>query len=256
MSTHNTEILLKQISKDIKDIKTQNEKFVTEISELKEELKSFKQNSDSQINNLIKENKNLQEENKILKTKLEVIEKRTKKFNVILYGIKEEPNQSIEETVVANIIQNKLQIDCSEKDIRDIYRVGKSINNKTRPIVVETVRSDFKNEILAKSSKLKGTGISISLDYTSDEYRRRTFLVKYMKEARQKGQQAYLKGRKLVLDGDEFFYEDLQKLENIRSQTEETEDNVFKEEPNRRVHLHLNEEKSSAKVLRSNSRKN
>lgn len=54
------------------------------------------------------------------------------------------------------------------------------------------------------TNKLKGTNIWINNDYSKKVQEERTKLVKHVKEARGKGERAFLKYNKLVINGKEY----------------------------------------------------
>jgi len=111
---------------------------------------------------------------------------------------------------------NKLQIKIEKgKDITEIRRIGKEGRNNKRPILLELRTWNQKMEILRRKNKLKGTEIYINEDFPKEVLDQRRELVKYMKAARERGQNANLAYNKLKVDGSIYTLDQLTEEENI-----------------------------------------
>lgn len=73
------------------------------------------------------------------------------------------------------------------------HRTGKPRGDKPRPIVVKFLRFKDKSDILQKTKSLKGTDIYINEDYTDAVRRKRQELMPKLREARQRGDTAFLR---------------------------------------------------------------
>lgn len=127
---------------------------------LLEEIKSLKDESSNKVQVLENKYIDLKADNEYLKKKLIVIERRLKKYNLVFYGIRENDNKTLISDVL-KIINEKLNIKCASQDLRDIYRIGKNLNDKPRPVIIEVVNYKLKIYVLINSKKLKGTSIYI-----------------------------------------------------------------------------------------------
>lgn len=209
--------ILKQIKQDISAIKTQNVVISQQVNEVKEELKIYKQEIGNEINKLKNENKQLKNEITTLKSRIQTTEKKTKKFNIVIYGIKEKNNEDILKDIVATF-RHKLELTFETQEIRDAYRIGKANGTTIRPVVVEFTTNKCKSKVLENTNKLKGSGIVISCDYTVEDYNKQKYLVSLLKTERQKGHTAKIKGKGLVINGTYFTYEGLKEREGEQSE--------------------------------------
>ena len=100
----------------------------------------------------------------------------SRKFNVVVYGIKEKPNGSlkhtrlIQDTDDVSEVFKKLDSSISAQSIRDCTRLGKYTDNKCRPVLVKLSRSFEVSSLLSQCKKLKDTpGVSIKPDMSPDK---------------------------------------------------------------------------------------
>ncbi|CAH1104554.1 unnamed protein product [Psylliodes chrysocephalus] len=134
-------------------------------------------------------------------------ERRSKKYNLIIYNL---AGKNILETVI-ELFNQKLVVSCVENDIRDAYRLNSGDTpDKPKPIIIEFTNSRIKSKILSHAKNLKGTGIYISLDYTSEDYQKKKLLFHHQKLARQQGRTASIRGNSLIIDGTPYDVEELQ----------------------------------------------
>lgn len=202
-------------------------------NEIKEEIKDLKNKSNIEIENLKTKNTELETEIQLLKSKLQTLEKKQKKFNIIIYGLEETTTQVNKEVI--RIINVLLKLKCDIGSFRDIHRIGSKDEVKNRPVLIETVNYQLKTDIL-KSAKsehkiLKEKGIYFSQDYTSKDYEQRKFLYAQFKLAKEKNYDARIKNNILIVNGDEYSYEqliknsplDTENLKNFKQNKEKDE---------------------------------
>ncbi|KAJ8945903.1 hypothetical protein NQ314_009012 [Rhamnusium bicolor] len=161
--------------------------------------------SNDEIFALLKEvsaqNSNIVQQNNEIKNDIEGIENETYKD-------------------VLSLINNKFKIACTEKDIRDAYRIGKKDKEAIRPLVVELLSYNLKSQILCNAKdSLKNSGIYITQDHTQEDYQKRKFLYGQLKIAREKGCSAKIKNNILVVNDKNYKYEDLIKETNTEEIT-------------------------------------
>lgn len=194
--------------------KKQNDDIKQELSDLRNVLSREIQQSEHKI-------KKLADENHSLKQKVLYLERKNKKFNLVVYGLKEN-----DEDLIQNILQllnNTLKIKCDQKDIRDIYYFGKNVTEKPRPICIELLYYNLKIEILKKGYLLKGSGIFIDNDYPKEDYDKRKFLKSQVKLAKEKKYTAKIKNNTLIINGDIYTYEELKaKSEDTREEFDQS----------------------------------
>lgn len=170
------ETLLKKYSESVcKDIKN-------ELDEVKADFMIYR--------NKVEE---LEEENRELKKTIAQIDRKTRRNNLILHGIRADEREL--EEVAVQTFRECLEVDILGDHITDICRLGRS---ESSPILVEIKNNKLRRNIFRNAGKLKNTGISISPDYTVEERRNRKLLVEQMKRARERGEDIYIRGNKLV----------------------------------------------------------
>ncbi|KAG5866764.1 hypothetical protein JTB14_031273 [Gonioctena quinquepunctata] len=146
----------------------------------------------------------LENENSLLKKRVPDLERRGKKYNLIVYGVEETSENPSEELL--EIVKDVLKINSSIHNYRDIFRVGKPSTEKTRPIVAEVLCYDLKSQILNAANLLKDDlrklGVIFSEDYAKEEYIRRKFSYNQLKLAKSTYPEARLKNDQLYLNNE------------------------------------------------------
>lgn len=217
--------MFKQISNDVTAIRVQNQQISAQVSEIKQELINYKLEVKGELEVLKETIKHITEEYTELKKRAENIERKLKKNNLIIYGLKENQQEDILEKV-GDLFRTKLSVEINTDVIRDSYRIGNFDDTKTRAILVEFLNNKTKSEVLLNAFRLKGSGIAISPDLTQTDYLRRKFLLSQVKIEKANGHTAKIKGKCLILDDVSYSYEDLIKKQQQQSittqQTEET----------------------------------
>ena len=182
-------------------------------NELKQEIQSVKNDFSQQLTKITKESLSLREENTVLREKVTVLERKNKKYNLIVNGLEESESEVNDIQGFLDIINNKLQVDCRFADLRDIYRFGKKQAEKHRPLFVELISYKLKIEILNKAKELKGTRIFISHDYTPEDYEQQKVLRKNLAIAKANNCQAFIKKNTLFINGKPFTVDSLKTLQ-------------------------------------------
>lgn len=132
---------------------------------------------------------NLIEENAALKIKLDSIEQYSRRSNIRIMGLPEEPKEDIHE-LVKNFLKQKLSIDPEPGAIDRTHRIGVVRTGSSRQVIVKFVSYQHKRMAIQRRKLLKGTGISISEDLTKER-------LSLFKSA----QSRYGKGNVWTLDG-------------------------------------------------------
>ncbi|KAG5892875.1 hypothetical protein JTB14_032598 [Gonioctena quinquepunctata] len=96
--------LLEKLSQDMNEVKTQNKHLVQELK-----------------------TKNIK-----LAGKIQSVERRLKKYNLVIYGLKEGDTDLYEE--VLSLLLTKLDLDVKEMEIRDVFRLGRSTLQINAPL--------------------------------------------------------------------------------------------------------------------------
>nr|CAI5820568.1 unnamed protein product [Callosobruchus analis]CAI5830314.1 unnamed protein product [Callosobruchus analis]CAI5856516.1 unnamed protein product [Callosobruchus analis] len=192
----------------------------TEIEQLNKNVSQIK----IEIEKVNLKYKDIAEENITLKNKLQNLEQKLKKYNIVIYGVTETEETAVSQTV--NFINNQLKVKVGEEKIRDAYRIGRKQEGqlKVRPLVVEFLNYSTKQSVIISAKKLpRGCGFYITNDYTQEEYNKRKVLYTHLRKAREAHNSAYIKNNILYVNGGQYSYDDLE------NDTTEENDAIFGE---------------------------
>ena len=103
---------------------------------------------------------------------------------------------------VLDLIENELEISNAKVEIKlhRAHRVGRFNPTKIRPIVAKFAYYPDREKVRRNANKLQGKPQGISQQFPKEIMDRRKKLVPIMKEAREKGQDAYISVDKLYID--------------------------------------------------------
>lgn len=185
---------LEYTQKDVDDVqnKLKNVSNVeSEISSVKKELKSVS-NVEAEISSMKKEIEDNQD-------KLDYLENQSRRSNVRISGIDEQPNESWDDTEVkVKEVLEKMDIPSEDVDIERAHRTGRP-NQRARQIVVKFLRYKDRENVLKSGKKLKGTGIYVNEDLSSRVIKRRYEQQDKLMEARRAGKIAYFNVDRLIV---------------------------------------------------------
>ena len=126
-----------------------------------------------------------------LSDRVEQQEIRSRRDNILLYGVAEEDgrSESYEDSVqkVLQTVNDVLTAPLQQADIVRAHRIGKRAAGKTRPLIACMARSSDKLAILQKRAELRSKNIGVSCDLTMKQREE-------LNQARQEGFFAYFKG--------------------------------------------------------------
>lgn len=199
---------LKAIAKDIQDIK--NEKVTTNdrLSAIEQKLESFStlQTTVSACQEKITE---LEANIKTISKKLDDLENRSRRANLIIYGIEEKDteNSEILERVVSDEIFGKL-LNTPISGIERIHRLGKKTDQKIRPVILKLLDCRDKTRVLKNCFKLKGTTFSISEDFSRPVQQIRKKLWESTKINRDKNDKVFLTFDKVRVNGQLYAWDE------------------------------------------------
>lgn len=161
----------------------------------------------------------LQRYSGFLENKLDDLENRSRRQNLVIHGLEEDENENWETTreKVKKLLQTRLEIQIEDNIIQRAHRTGKKIPGKSRPIVCKFLCDIKKEETLRASKKLRGSSLFISQDYPYTVRNERRKLQNYMHEARVNGKYAYLSFRYLFIDGRKYSLYDIESDSSVLS---------------------------------------
>ncbi|KAH7980702.1 hypothetical protein HPB49_018384 [Dermacentor silvarum] len=147
----------------------------------------------------------LQSEVVKLVLKVDDLENRSRRENLIVYGIKEsvaENQQSLEQVVSKSILADTLKD--PNVAIERIHRIGRPMEGRCQPVIYKLVAGRDKPNILKNCKKLKGTAYSISEDFSQRIQLIRKKLWAAAAEHRKKGDKVMLSFDKIKINGKLF----------------------------------------------------
>lgn len=168
---------------------------------------SVNQTLENKLKPIIEENQALKEEIGTLKSRVQTLEKETRKSNVILHGIPEkEGNRDELLKIVLDTLNNmSKKADINEWDkweISDITRIGRRTEKKTRPILIKLTLAWRKIELL-RNKKHFMDNIYATDDFPKNVIEKRKELKTKLEEEIKKGNIAYIRYDRLIIKNKE-----------------------------------------------------
>ena len=188
-----------EMSNNTKTLKEEFTRFKTEINMKFEDLKS---NYDTKIAELSVENEKLNGKVGELEEKLE---RFSRKRNVILRDSENSvTGKSFTEQAkyVRTFLENRLKISketCDKMTLETVKKIGDNV------VLVQFAKFGDKIDVLRASKVLKDVKeASVSEDFSQAVREKRRLLIPQMISARDEGKKAFLRGDKLIIDGDTY----------------------------------------------------
>lgn len=147
----------------------------------------------------------LREEITTLRARLDDAEDRSRRDNLLFFGIKDSPKESWQESEgkVISFASEILQLQIPATDIARAHRIGQYSADKNRPIVVKFSAFKTKELIQAKRSLLTDTNFNIREDFSLSTRIARKKLLDFGKGLTTSYK---LRHNKLIADGKHYMY--------------------------------------------------
>lgn len=189
---------------------------VEEVRKIRSELKNAIEASEVRILLTVEHLKGkitkLENENNQLKRRLDSLDRKSRKNNIVVFGVNREPSLKYIPFFCGEI-KSLVGVDLCETDIGDIYSLGKT---RAAPLKVEFVSYRKKELILRNCSRLEETGIRIASDQTEMQRAEGKLLREYLNEVRKnRPEKSYIKARKLYVGEEVYTVEELEKLKRF-----------------------------------------
>lgn len=192
-------------------------KFDTKLDGLRQEMTDNFENMKKEmlelrgeVESLKKENTILRQENEGLRShmffldkKVDALENRSRRSNLLFYGLPASPNETPDqcEKVVRDLLETKMGL--SNIGMERVHRLN---NKPNSPAVVCFSSYKTKVKILKeKKEKLKDSDVFIGEDFSSNVREIRKKLLVHLKEAKKENKKASLVFDHLVIEGKKFF---------------------------------------------------
>lgn len=180
------------------------------ISKVEKGLSERLAEHEKKIISLEEENAKLKENLQKLELKQDDLENRSRRDNLIFYGIKEEDTEGVESwdecrNKVLEVIRGTMGLEnVREEDIARAHRLGH--RRGKRPIIAKFNHFGVKEKVLSSRKNLKNSNIFINEDYSLRVRQERNFLLEEMKAAREGGSRATVSFNKLKIDNVWYSY--------------------------------------------------
>ncbi|CAH1113869.1 unnamed protein product [Psylliodes chrysocephalus] len=202
----------------IKAIKDQTEVLMSEINTNIQDLSKKAETVDTKVC--------------MLQDKLLVLERKCRRNNVIIFGLKVDESNLLNNTL--DLLNNIFGPIVSKNDINNIY-IGGQKQNKQH-IILEITSYLKKQELFKNTAKLKNSGVAIANDMPYEDRKVQRVLKVHLRNAKRQNHQARIRGNKLEIDGKFFTLDDLRNLEELASEDnyspgEEEEEEAENEQP-------------------------
>lgn len=201
---------LKQIAGDIQDIKKEKSVTNTRLNAIDKKLEKIT-GIEKQITEYNKRISDLEKNLMAMQLKVDDLENRSRRSNLVIYGAEEQQNESpdmLVELVEKKILEGVLEI--KTKGIEIIHRLGKQKptgTSRPRPIILRLLDHRDKVSILRHCSKLKGSGFFISEDFSRHTRDIRKKLWDRTKEHRDRKERVSLVHDKVRINGELFAWD-------------------------------------------------
>jgi hypothetical protein len=186
--------------------KKQSELIQQELSNVRHTMDEFKTCCTSQYKEMKEEIANLKERNEELLDMVNTHENAVRKNNIIIHGVEEKDTISAEQVVTS--ICAELGVTVNNENIAEAFRIGR--NKGKRPIVCKLNTFKKKKEIIDKSRGMTSTPYYITHDLSKQEREAKQKLRKYREYAISQNLTAYIRGTKLIINGQAWTHDELQ----------------------------------------------
>ena len=212
-------------------INSMNSNMDTKLDDLKKEVQVLRQDNialqdelgamNNEMTELRKENATLQKKNSDLYARVEEnedriddLEGRYKRNNLIFYGLSKRQGETSEdcEGLLNDLITDKLDI-TDDVSFDRVHRLG---GRSDSPVIARCTFYKQKINILKAKSKLRGTDFFIGEDFSKKVRDIRRRLTPHLKKARQEGRRAAMVFDHLLIDGKKYSVGSDDKLVEIK----------------------------------------
>jgi ribA/ribD-fused uncharacterized protein len=220
-SLNKVHVELKDIHSDmdtITELKESLEYTQKEMIEVKNHLSELGKSTDLYRNENIELTHRLklsEGKNKATLDRLIQLESYIRRENLKITGIQEDKNESnyMTEKKVRDLFVKQLKIDHGyDMEFQRCHRLGSPSDKISRDIIVRFLCFQDREYVWSNKYKLKGTNFVLKEDFPAEVEQRRSTLYPIMKAAKNNQQKTRLIADKLIIDGQRFTVETLEKL--------------------------------------------
>lgn len=142
-----------------------------------------------------------------LEQKVDDIENRSRRCNLIFFGIEDTDKSESYDVVKKKLLEIcSSTLTCNNITIERAHRSGKFTGNRPRPVIASFASFKDKQAVLSNAKKLKGSKISISEDFSAGVRLKRKRLLEYSKANKKENDKICLKFDSLYLNGVRYIF--------------------------------------------------
>ena len=173
----------------IKDVEKSLTSTQDDVESLKVTVKNVSDANTNSMKDLNDRILKLEEKLKLETERNTQLEQYTRRENVRFNNIKESEGEDCKALICDIFIQKETKLDASSIKFHAVHRVGKKVQERTRPIIVRFVSREDRNVVWAKRVKIKQSNVHTDAYITEDFARaieeERKVLIKVMTKARE-----------------------------------------------------------------------
>lgn len=191
------------------NIETKLAEVTARIDAVEQQLSSLNKMGE-QVKNVENMLSHLESDLSALYRKVDDLENRSRRKNLIIYGVEESNNETpdeLERKVKDEVIEQKLGLTVS--GIERMHRLGRKSENKSRPVIIKFIDHREKTSILSAAYELKGTSKSIAEDFSKRVREQRKQLWESAKAEKDNGAKVKLIYDKLSVDSVIFAWDEV-----------------------------------------------
>lgn len=151
----------------------------------------------------------LMQQVKDLQKKTNDLENRSRRKNLVFYGVDDKTSESWDESkaIIKNICKTSLGMEL--ESVERAHRLGRYNKNKKRPIIVKFSLYKERQAVLLNAKRFKNSQYNVSKDYSHETRSIRNKLWEYAKTKREdKNNKVKLNFDKLIINGRAFRWDD------------------------------------------------
>ncbi|CAN7942572.1 unnamed protein product, partial [Ixodes pacificus] len=201
-------IKLNAMGSELKEIKTNQQTTSIRLDNIEASLKELGM-MQKKLDTCVAKVQALETSLNDLKIKYDDLENRSRRNNLIIYGIEESgrnDSSTLEARVTKEIIEDRLQL--QPVPIERIHRIGKFSPEKPRPVILKLLDFRDKMKILRNCQKLKGSKFSINEDFSKNVQELRKKLLERTKQNKTSGDKVTLRFDKVKINDQMYAWDE------------------------------------------------
>lgn len=184
-----------EVKDEMQQLRQEYSELKDEVKDLREEVSQLKERNDF----LERTNVDLHEACNSLSRKTDDLENRSKRNNLIFFGLGRSDNETNEdcENILQDLFTDTLEL---AEDV-ELDRAHRLNSDKNSPIIARCVKYKQKQMVLKARGKLKGSDVFVSEDFSKRVRDVRKRLTPHLKTCKREGKQATIVYDYLLVDG-------------------------------------------------------